>query len=111
MSDLTALTIAGIRDGLAAKSFSATELAKAYLANMEKARTLNAYLVETPEKAPARAAEPAHRSARRCGCWRACRSARTCSPKASTPRRRHVLDGFRPTTSPRSRPTSGPTAP
>ena len=57
MSDLTQLTIAEIRDGLAAKSFSAVELTKAYLAAMEKARSLNAYIVETPEKALAMAAE------------------------------------------------------
>jgi aspartyl-tRNA(Asn)/glutamyl-tRNA(Gln) amidotransferase subunit A len=57
MTDLTGLTISEIRDGLAKKTFSATELAKAYLANMEKARALNAYICETPEKALAMAAE------------------------------------------------------
>jgi aspartyl-tRNA(Asn)/glutamyl-tRNA(Gln) amidotransferase subunit A len=57
MSDLTALTIAQIRDGLKAKQFSAVELTRAYLAAMEKARSLNAYIVETPEKALAMAAE------------------------------------------------------
>jgi aspartyl-tRNA(Asn)/glutamyl-tRNA(Gln) amidotransferase subunit A len=57
MSDLTALTIAQIRDGLRAKQFSAVELTRAYLAAMEKARGLNAYIVETPEKALAMAAE------------------------------------------------------
>ncbi len=56
MTDLTALTIAGIREGLAKKSFSAVELTRAYLAAMEQARALNAYLVETPEKALAMAA-------------------------------------------------------
>ncbi|MCX5494130.1 Asp-tRNA(Asn)/Glu-tRNA(Gln) amidotransferase subunit GatA [Kaistia dalseonensis] len=50
-NDLTSLTIAEIRDGLAAKAFSATELIKAYLGAMEAARALNAYIVETPEKA------------------------------------------------------------
>jgi aspartyl-tRNA(Asn)/glutamyl-tRNA(Gln) amidotransferase subunit A len=57
MSDLTALSIAALRDGLARRSFSATELARAYLANMEKARGLNAYIVETPDKALAMAAD------------------------------------------------------
>ncbi|HMN86179.1 MAG TPA: Asp-tRNA(Asn)/Glu-tRNA(Gln) amidotransferase subunit GatA, partial [Bauldia sp.] len=56
MSDLTDLTIAGIRDGLAARDFSATELADAYLAAIEAARALNAFIVETPEKARAMAA-------------------------------------------------------
>ena len=57
MSDLTLLNIAEIRDGLRKKSFSASELAKAYLANMEAARALNAYVAETPDKALAMAAE------------------------------------------------------
>ncbi|MGH6855593.1 MAG: amidase, partial [Aestuariivirga sp.] len=48
---LTSLTIAAARDGLKNKDFSALELTDAYLAAIEKARTLNAYIVETPEKA------------------------------------------------------------
>lgn len=57
MSDLTALSIAEIGDGLRKRAFSATELTKAYLANMEAARALNAYVAETPEKALAMAGE------------------------------------------------------
>ncbi len=53
-ADLTSLTIAEIRDGLAAKRFSAVELTTAYLAAMEQARSLNACIVTTPEKALAR---------------------------------------------------------
>jgi aspartyl-tRNA(Asn)/glutamyl-tRNA(Gln) amidotransferase subunit A len=63
MSDLTRLTIAEIRDGLAAKRFSATELTSAYLAAIAAARGLNAYIVETPEKALAMAAESDRRIA------------------------------------------------
>ena len=63
MSDLTRLTISAIRDGLAARRFSATELTKAYLAAMGAARGLNAYIVETPEKALAMAAESDRRIA------------------------------------------------
>jgi aspartyl-tRNA(Asn)/glutamyl-tRNA(Gln) amidotransferase subunit A len=48
---LTTLTIAEARARLKAKEFSALELTDAYLAAMEKARTLNAYIVETPEHA------------------------------------------------------------
>ncbi|MBX9845977.1 MAG: Asp-tRNA(Asn)/Glu-tRNA(Gln) amidotransferase subunit GatA [Xanthobacteraceae bacterium] len=55
MSELTALTIAAARDGLKQKKFSAMELADAHLAAMEKARTLNAYVLETPERAQAMA--------------------------------------------------------
>ncbi len=51
MTNLTSLTIAQARDGLRKKQFSALELTDAYLAAMEKARVLNAYVVETPEKA------------------------------------------------------------
>src|SRR5258705_11989048 len=55
MSELTALTIAAARDGLKHKKFSAAELADAHLAAMEKARSLNAYVLETPERALAMA--------------------------------------------------------
>ncbi|MCB1494892.1 MAG: Asp-tRNA(Asn)/Glu-tRNA(Gln) amidotransferase subunit GatA [Bauldia sp.] len=64
MSDLTTLTIAEIRDGLAAGRFSALELTQAYLAAMEAARELNAYVVETPDKALGMAAESDARIAR-----------------------------------------------
>ncbi len=49
MTDLTALTIAEARDGLAKKSFSSVELTDAHLAAMEKARALNAFVLHTPE--------------------------------------------------------------
>ena len=51
MTNLTALTISAAREGLKKKQFSALELTDAYLAAMEQARVLNAYVVETPEKA------------------------------------------------------------
>src|SRR5580693_9381156 len=51
MSDLTALTLAQARDGLRAKQFSASELTDAHLAAMERARALNAFVLETPELA------------------------------------------------------------
>src|SRR5256885_311415 len=57
MTDLTALTLAQARDGLRAKSFSAAELAEAHLAAIEAARSLNAYVLETPEAARAMARE------------------------------------------------------
>ena len=55
MTELTALTIAGARDGLKQKKFSAAELAEAHLVAMERARALNAYVLETPERAHAMA--------------------------------------------------------
>jgi len=51
MSDLTALTLAQARDGLRAKQFSAAELTDAHLAAIERARALNAFVLETPELA------------------------------------------------------------
>lgn len=51
MTDISNLTIASARDGLAKKSFSARELADAFLKAMEEARTLNAYVLETPDRA------------------------------------------------------------
>jgi aspartyl-tRNA(Asn)/glutamyl-tRNA(Gln) amidotransferase subunit A len=51
----TALTIAQARAALAKKEFSAIELADAHLDAIEKARALNAYVLETPERARAMA--------------------------------------------------------
>jgi aspartyl-tRNA(Asn)/glutamyl-tRNA(Gln) amidotransferase subunit A len=51
MTNLTALTIAEASAKLRAKDISAVELTDAYIAAVEKAKTLNAYIVETPEQA------------------------------------------------------------
>ena len=51
MSKLTSLTIADARKGLKERKFSSLELTDAYLAAMEQARILNAYIVETPGRA------------------------------------------------------------
>jgi aspartyl-tRNA(Asn)/glutamyl-tRNA(Gln) amidotransferase subunit A len=51
MTNLTSLTIAEASAKLKAKDISALELTDAYLAAMEQARALNAYIVETPEQA------------------------------------------------------------
>ena len=51
MSDLTSLTLTEARDGLKKKSFSAVELAQAHTQAIEKARALNAYVLETAERA------------------------------------------------------------
>jgi aspartyl-tRNA(Asn)/glutamyl-tRNA(Gln) amidotransferase subunit A len=55
MNDLTSLTIATAREGLRKREFSAVELTEAYITAIEKARILNAYIVETPDKARAMA--------------------------------------------------------
>ncbi|MCW2275279.1 Asp-tRNA(Asn)/Glu-tRNA(Gln) amidotransferase subunit GatA [Rhodoblastus acidophilus] len=51
MTDLTRLTLAQARDGLKAKRFTSVELTQAHVDAVAKARSLNAYIVETPEKA------------------------------------------------------------
>ncbi|HEY3797765.1 MAG TPA: Asp-tRNA(Asn)/Glu-tRNA(Gln) amidotransferase subunit GatA [Caulobacteraceae bacterium] len=55
MAELTDLTLKGALEGLKARRFSAVELAQAHLAAIEGARALNAYVLETPEKALAMA--------------------------------------------------------
>src|SRR5437879_5338945 len=47
-TQLTALTLAEAQAGLRARQFSAGELARAYIAAMEAARPLNAFITETP---------------------------------------------------------------
>jgi aspartyl-tRNA(Asn)/glutamyl-tRNA(Gln) amidotransferase subunit A len=64
MSDLTALTLAQARDGLRNKEFSATELADAHIATVAKARSLHAFILETPERARAMAQESDKRLAK-----------------------------------------------
>ncbi|MDF2809915.1 MAG: glutamyl-tRNA(Gln) amidotransferase, subunit [Microvirga sp.] len=55
MSDLTRLTVTAAREGLALGHFTATELTEAYLAAVESAGDLNAYVLTTPDKALAMA--------------------------------------------------------
>ncbi len=51
MTDLTNLTVAEIRDGHRAGDFSAVEVAEAFNANVAAAKALNAFIVETPDRA------------------------------------------------------------
>jgi len=55
MTDPTALTLAQARDLLRQKKMSAVELADAHIAAIERARALNAFVLETPEEARAMA--------------------------------------------------------
>jgi len=65
MADLTSLTLKAALDGLTSKSFSAEELAKAYVSAIETANPhLNAYVLETPDKAIAMARASDARRAR-----------------------------------------------
>src|SRR3989449_8590422 len=55
MPDLTSLTLAEAREGLASKSFTSLELTDAHLKAIEAARALNAFVMETPDQARAMA--------------------------------------------------------
>jgi len=55
MTELTSLTLAEARDRLRRKDISALELADAHISAVEAARSLNAYVIETPDQARAMA--------------------------------------------------------
>jgi aspartyl-tRNA(Asn)/glutamyl-tRNA(Gln) amidotransferase subunit A len=55
MSDLTKLTLKAALEGLESKAFSSVELTRAHIEAVESARALNAYVLETPDKALAMA--------------------------------------------------------
>jgi aspartyl-tRNA(Asn)/glutamyl-tRNA(Gln) amidotransferase subunit A len=86
MTRLTKLTLKAALDGLKAKSFSSVEITKAHIEAIEAARPLNAFVLETPEKALSMAAaSDARRIApARAARWKARRwASRTCSaPRA-----------------------------
>jgi aspartyl-tRNA(Asn)/glutamyl-tRNA(Gln) amidotransferase subunit A len=65
VASLTHLTLAEARAGLAAREFSACELAEAHLRALEDARSLNVYITETPDHALAMAEQSDRRLARR----------------------------------------------
>jgi aspartyl-tRNA(Asn)/glutamyl-tRNA(Gln) amidotransferase subunit A len=64
MSELTALSLKSALEGLEKKSFSAVELTRAHVEAVEAARALNAYVLETPDKALAMARASDERRAR-----------------------------------------------
>jgi aspartyl-tRNA(Asn)/glutamyl-tRNA(Gln) amidotransferase subunit A len=97
---LTELTLSDARSGLAAKQFSARELAEAYVATMETARPLNAYITETPDLALDMAAAADGRLARGekkplDGIPIAVKDL-FCTKGVLTTAASHILDGFRP---------------
>src|SRR3954467_6127660 len=57
MTDLTSLTLSEAREGLAKKSFTSLELTDAHIAAIEAARRLNAFVMETPDRARSMARE------------------------------------------------------
>ncbi len=51
MTDMIDLTLAGLRDGLKAKEFTAKEVTETYLSRVEDAKELNAFITVTGDKA------------------------------------------------------------
>ncbi len=99
---LTELTIAGARDGLAAGSFSAVELAEAHITAMAAARRLNAFITETPELARrrAKAADARRAKGQAAGSLDGIPIAVKdlfCTAGVPTTAGSHILDGFTPT--------------
>jgi aspartyl-tRNA(Asn)/glutamyl-tRNA(Gln) amidotransferase subunit A len=100
MAALTDLTIAEAQDGLAKKSFSATELAEAHIGAIEGATQLNAFITKTPEKALAMAGESDKRLQR--GEGRPLDGIPLgikdlfCTDGVLTTAGSHILDGFKP---------------
>ena len=100
MTDLTNLTVAEIRDGVAAGTFSAREVASAFNAAVEEGRALNAYIVETPELA-LKAADAAD-AARASGDLKPLSGVPIgmkdlfCTAGVQTTAASHILEGFTP---------------
>ena len=101
MSDLTDLTVAGIRDGFRKDDFSAHEMTNAFNSAIASGRTLNAFIVETPEHAIA-AAEAADRG-RASGEFGPLSGVPLgikdlfCTEGYQTTAASHILEGFTPT--------------
>jgi aspartyl-tRNA(Asn)/glutamyl-tRNA(Gln) amidotransferase subunit A len=101
MTDLTDLGIAELRDGFRNGDFAAREVADAFISAVEDARTLNAFIVETPDHAIA-AAEQADRG-RASGELRPLSGVPLgikdlfCTAGVQTTAASHMLEGFTPT--------------
>jgi aspartyl-tRNA(Asn)/glutamyl-tRNA(Gln) amidotransferase subunit A len=100
VTDLTDLTIAEARDGLASGDFTARELTEAHIGAVEAARPLNAFITETPEAALAAADEAdARRSKGAAGLLDGIPLAIKdlfCTEGILTTAGSHILDGFVP---------------
>ncbi len=98
--ELTGLTIAAARELLAAGEVSAHELAEAHIAAVEAARPLNAYVLETPERALAdAAASDTRRAGGKVGALEGIPVGIKdlfCTEGVRTTAASHILDGFTP---------------
>jgi len=100
MGSLTTLTIAEARDKLKAGDISAVELTDAYLAAMDKAANLNAFITTTPDLARSQAkASDARRKAGEVGALEGIPLGIKdlfCTEGVLTTAASHILDGFKP---------------
>ncbi|MGE5547445.1 MAG: Asp-tRNA(Asn)/Glu-tRNA(Gln) amidotransferase subunit GatA [Solirubrobacterales bacterium] len=100
MTDLTKLTIAEAKDGLAKGAFSAVELTQAHIDAMAAKRALNAYITETPDLALEQAkASDARRQAGTHGSLDGIPLGIKdlfCTKDVLTTAASHILDGFKP---------------
>lgn len=101
MSELTKLTIAGARDGLAKGDFTSVELTEAHLKSMDAGQTLNAFITQTPEKALTAAAKSDERrasgdNARLMEGIPVAVKDLFCTKDTLTTAASHILDGFTP---------------
>jgi aspartyl-tRNA(Asn)/glutamyl-tRNA(Gln) amidotransferase subunit A len=101
MSDLLKMSLVEARDGLRAKAFSSAELTSAASAAIERARALNAFVVETPDIAAGMAAQSDARLAK--GEGGALEGIPLgikdlfCTKGIQTTAGSHILEGFKPT--------------
>jgi aspartyl-tRNA(Asn)/glutamyl-tRNA(Gln) amidotransferase subunit A len=100
MTALNEFTISGAREGLAKRTFSAKELTAAHVAAVERARPLNAYITETPDRALAMAeASDARLKRGEAGLLEGIPLAIKdlfCTDGVLTTAGSHILDGFTP---------------
>ncbi len=100
MTALTDLGIAALRDGVHEGSFSAREVAEAFIAAIEAGRALNAFIVETPEHALAAAdeADRAHASGAHAPLAGVPMGIKDlfCTKGVQTTAASHILEGFVP---------------
>ncbi|MBU0658545.1 MAG: aspartyl/glutamyl-tRNA amidotransferase subunit A, partial [Alphaproteobacteria bacterium] len=102
MTNLTDLTVAEIRDGFRAGDFSAREVAEGFNANVAAAKALNAFIVETPDKAleAADAADKAKAAGETPGALAGVPIGMKdlfCTKGVQTTAASHMLEGFVPT--------------
>tara|TARA_R110000782_G_scaffold182437_2_gene272621 strand:- start:2093 stop:3568 length:1476 start_codon:yes stop_codon:yes gene_type:complete len=100
MTQLTDLTVTEIRDGVAQGTFSAREVAESFVAAVDAAKLLNAFIVETPENALA--AADAADAARKSGDLKPLSGVPIgmkdlfCTNGVQTTAASHILEGFTP---------------